>query len=92
MESLPVAEVLLAGRSDWLDEPGVSGLAEHPLESVETEYPHYVGAVGDPEGPDRPASATPSSTAVSTGTRRSTATGRWSASYGCSTTTPTPTR
>lgn len=54
MESLAIAEVLLAGRSDWLDEPGVSGLAEHPLESVETEYPHYVGAVGDPEGPEPP--------------------------------------
>ena len=54
MESLPVAEVLLAGRSDWLDEPGVSALAEHPLGSVETEYPHYVGAVEDPEGPEPP--------------------------------------
>ena len=49
METLPDADVVLSGRADWLDEAWAERFAEHPLDSVETEYPHYVGAL---EGPD----------------------------------------
>ncbi len=54
MESLPDADVLLSGRSDWLDTEMVEDLAEHPLDSIDTEYPHYVGSVDGPDDPERP--------------------------------------
>lgn len=47
-------ETLLAGRSDWLDAETASRLAEHPLDGIETEYPHHAHAVqsaGDVERP-----------------------------------------
>lgn len=53
------AETLLAGRSDWIDAAAASRLANHPLESVDTEYPHYVGAVEGPEGPTPPSEQHP---------------------------------
>ena len=49
METLPDADVVLSGRADWLDGAWAKRFAEHPLGSIETEYPHYVGAL---EGPD----------------------------------------
>jgi hypothetical protein len=49
MKSLPAADVLLSGRCDWLDGAWAERFAEHPLESVGSEYPHHVGAL---EGPD----------------------------------------
>ncbi|AEN05777.1 hypothetical protein Halar_2093 [halophilic archaeon DL31] len=42
-------ETALAGRADWFTEDTWRRLAEHPLESVDTEYPHHSGAV---DGPD----------------------------------------
>jgi len=59
MESLPAAEVLLSGRSDRLDDDLLGRLAEHPLDSIETEYPHHVGAVDGPENPERPSDRHP---------------------------------
>ncbi|GAB3410648.1 DUF2891 domain-containing protein [Haloparvum alkalitolerans] len=53
------AEALLAGRSDWVDAAVASRLTEHPLESVDTEYPHYVGAVEGPAGPTPPSEQHP---------------------------------
>lgn len=47
-------ETLLAGRLDWAGQGVASRLAEHPLDAIETEYPHYVREVESPEGPDRP--------------------------------------
>jgi hypothetical protein len=47
-------ETLLAGRLDRLDDDAVAALAAHPLDSVDTEYPHHVGAADSPEGPPRP--------------------------------------
>ena len=42
-------ERALAGRADWFVDETWERLADHPLESVDTEYPHHGGAV---EGPD----------------------------------------
>ena len=54
----PLAEispdVLLNGRRDSLPAGAAETLTAHPLEGVETEYPHYVGSVDSPEGPPRP--------------------------------------
>jgi len=43
------ADRLLSGRADWLDTDLASAVCAHPLESVETEYPHHAGAM---DGPD----------------------------------------
>jgi hypothetical protein len=45
---------LLAGEADWLSPTQVRALAHHPQTSVDTEYPHYVGAVESPDDPPRP--------------------------------------
>jgi hypothetical protein len=45
---------LLAGDADWLSPAQVRGLVHHPQTSVETEYPHHVGAVESADGPPRP--------------------------------------
>ena len=59
----PLAElppdVLVEGRRDALPIDAAATLATHPLEGVETEYPHYVGSVESPEGPLRPAARHP---------------------------------
>ena len=47
-------ETLLAGRSDWIDREAAATLADRPLEAVDTEFPHHVGAVDSPDGPERP--------------------------------------
>jgi hypothetical protein len=47
-------DTLLSGRSDWLDAARARRLAAHPLESLDTEYPHYVREVEGPEGPPAP--------------------------------------
>ncbi len=53
------AETILGGRSDWIDVDLALRLAEHPLEGVETEFPHWVGAVDSPEAFDRPSDRHP---------------------------------
>jgi hypothetical protein len=52
-------ETLLSGRLDRLDPDGAAALAEHPLASVDREYPHHVGAVDSPDGPARPSDQHP---------------------------------
>jgi len=43
------------GRADAMDDAVATTLAAHPLDGVETEYPHYRGVVEGPEAPTRPA-------------------------------------
>ncbi len=50
---------LLAGRSDWLTDEHASRLAEHPLASVATEYPHYVREAESADGVDAPSDTHP---------------------------------
>ena len=47
-------DVLLAGRSDWFDAEVVETLSHHPLDGIDTEFPHYVREVESPDGPERP--------------------------------------
>lgn len=53
------SETLLAGRTDWLDADDWSRLARHPLEGLETEYPHHAHPVESPDPPDRPSERHP---------------------------------
>ncbi len=53
LESAP-RETLLAGHADRLDADAASRLAAHPLESVDTEYPHHVRSVEGPEETHHP--------------------------------------
>ncbi|SDF44793.1 Protein of unknown function [Halorubrum xinjiangense] len=50
---------LRTGRADALDDAVATALAAHPLDGVETEYPHYQGTVEGPEAPPRPAETHP---------------------------------
>ncbi|PHQ41629.1 MULTISPECIES: DUF2891 domain-containing protein [Halorubrum] len=47
-------DALRSGRADALDDAVATALAAHPLDGVETEYPHYRGAVEGPEAPPPP--------------------------------------
>jgi hypothetical protein len=47
-------ETLLSGESDWFGPELADRLARHPLESLETEFPHYVHAIHSPDGVKRP--------------------------------------
>lgn len=47
-------ETLLSGRADWFDADVAERLAHHPLESIETEFPHFVREVDGEEGVPRP--------------------------------------
>jgi len=53
------SETLLSGRSDWLGPDAAERLAHHPLESIETEYPHYVGSVDSPDDIEPPSDRHP---------------------------------
>lgn len=48
------AETILSGRSDWIDADLAERLSRHPLDSVETEFPHFAGAIDSPDEFDRP--------------------------------------
>ncbi|MEZ3116440.1 DUF2891 family protein [Halobaculum sp. MBLA0147] len=50
---------LLAGTTDRLDAAAAAAVTAHPLDSVDTEYPHHAGAVEGPEGPPRPSDQHP---------------------------------
>ncbi|TKX45391.1 MULTISPECIES: DUF2891 domain-containing protein [unclassified Halorubrum] len=52
-------DALRAGRADALDDAVAAALAAHPLDGVETEYPHYRGTVEGPEAPPRPSETHP---------------------------------
>lgn len=47
-------ETILSGRSDWIEADLAERLAHHPLDSVETEFPHYVRQLDSPDGIERP--------------------------------------
>ena len=49
----------VAGTADWFTSDVWNRLAEHPLDAVETEYPHASGAVDGPEDTHRPAEEHP---------------------------------
>jgi hypothetical protein len=49
----------IGGEADWIDAELVAALAHHPLDAVETEYPHYVRSVESPEDTVRPAADHP---------------------------------
>jgi hypothetical protein len=52
-------QTALAGTADWFTDETFSRLSEHPLEAVETEYPHVAGAVESAEETVRPAADHP---------------------------------
>ena len=52
-------ETALSGTADWLGPDAREALAAFPLESVETEYPHYTHSVEDSDGPEPPSERHP---------------------------------
>lgn len=47
-------DTILAGESDWFGPDLAEVLSHHPLDSIETEFPHYVHSVDSPDGVTRP--------------------------------------
>lgn len=47
-------ERILSGKSDWIGPDIATTLSQHPLSSIETEFPHFVRSVESPKGPERP--------------------------------------
>lgn len=47
-------ETALSGRADWLDADALERLASHPLECVDTEFPHATSAAESPDPATRP--------------------------------------
>lgn len=47
-------ETILSGTADWIEPEIAAALAHHPLDSIETEFPHYVREIDSPDGVDRP--------------------------------------
>ncbi|MDR5671639.1 Protein-tyrosine-phosphatase [Halalkaliarchaeum sp. AArc-CO] len=45
---------IVRGKSDWITPELAERLSQHPLESVETEFPHYVRSVDSPDDVVRP--------------------------------------
>ena len=52
-------ETLISGNLSAFDSPLADALSHYPLESIETEYPHYVGSVDAPDDFDHPAERHP---------------------------------
>ncbi|WP_276270574.1 DUF2891 domain-containing protein [Haloarcula litorea] len=48
------AATMVSGRADWIDPELCSALAEYPLDSIDTEYPHFVRSVDGPDDTVRP--------------------------------------
>lgn len=61
MESVDAvgAATLLSGRSEWIEADLLTALSRHPLDCVETEFPHFVYSVDGAEGFERPAERHP---------------------------------
>ena len=53
------AQTLRTGHIDPGDTALAERLAAHPLDGVDTEYPHYLGSVDGPEAPPRPSDQHP---------------------------------
>lgn len=47
-------ETLLSGRSDRLGADVAELLSNYPLDSIDTEFPHYARSIDSPDGIDRP--------------------------------------
>lgn len=47
-------ETVLSGESDWVGPEIAETLSRHPLESIDTEYPHHARSVNSPDGNPRP--------------------------------------
>jgi hypothetical protein len=45
---------LLSGHADWIGYQGAARLSRPALDCLETEFPHHVGRVDGPDGPERP--------------------------------------
>lgn len=52
-------ETILSGTSDWIGPDVLERLSEHPLDCIETEFPHVAPAIESPEAPERPAERHP---------------------------------
>jgi len=52
-------ETALAGRADWFTDETFDRLTEHPLEALETEYPHHARPVEGPEDTFQPSEQHP---------------------------------
>ena len=57
MNSVPEigSETIRSGRIDRLDADVADALSRYPLEGIDTEFPHYVGSIDDPDERPRPA-------------------------------------
>lgn len=53
------AEAIVSGVGDWIGTDLVAELARHPLDCIDTEYPHYVGSVEGPDALEPPATDHP---------------------------------
>ena len=53
LDSIDV-ETILSGRSDWIETDLMKELVRHPLDCVETEFPHSVWSIDSPDGIERP--------------------------------------
>lgn len=47
-------DTILSGRSDWFGRDLAETLSRHPLDSIETEFPHFVRSIDSPDGVERP--------------------------------------
>ena len=69
-------DTILSGKSDWFNRELAEILSYHPLDSIETEFPHFARSIESPEGVERPKEQHPVFYGCMTGTPRYTATGR----------------
>jgi hypothetical protein len=53
------AETLRSGRADWLGPALLKQLSAHPLDCLDTEYPHHAQSMDDPDDVDRPSERNP---------------------------------
>ena len=61
MDSLDTVDTdtILSGRTNWVSPDVMKTLARHPLDAIDTEFPHYVHSVESPDGTPRPAEQHP---------------------------------
>lgn len=48
------AETIISGQSDWIETALMEKLSQHPLDCVETEFPHHIRSIDSPDGIERP--------------------------------------
>ena len=52
-------ETILSGKTDWVGPDIMERLAADPLDTVDTEFPHYVHSIESPDDTPRPADQHP---------------------------------